>query len=173
MIDYYNNELRDNSKKQLKKMRILYYSLVALYLIFAFCSFFWETTLVYGSKTIWLIRLIFYGVSLVMIFFSFIYVGVKMRRVKKLLRFCKMIDCGIIHENEGTFFEYSESIQENNGVDFKALIFIEWNQYKKDYFERKVLVFYERPFPEFEKEKLYRFTTKGNVLMKYELVEGE
>ena len=57
-----------------------------------------------------------------------------------------------------------------DGVDMKSLIFIEWNKYKNDYFERKVLVFYEKPFPEFAEKATVRYVTQGNVLISYEIL---
>ena len=60
---------------------------------------------------------------------------------------------------------------EKDGVDFKSLIFLEWNKYKKDYFERKVLVFNEKPFPEIPDGATVTFITQGNVLISYEITE--
>ncbi len=50
----------------------------------------------------------------------------------------------------------------------KSLVFLEWNKYKNEYFERKVLIFYENSFPEFEEKITYRYVTQSNVLVSYE-----
>lgn len=53
----------------------------------------------------------------------------------------------------------------------KSLVFLEWNKYKKGYYERKVLVFYEKEFPEIPEGSGVRFITQGNVLVSYEILD--
>ena len=77
---------------------------------------------------------------------------------------------GLKETSTGNFLEYDEEIQDKDGVDFKSLVFIEWNKYKKDFFERKVLVFYEKPFPEIPEKANVRYITQGNVLISYEIL---
>ena len=70
----------------------------------------------------------------------------------------------------GSFFEYDERIQQKDGVDFKALIFLEWNKYKQDFYERKVLVPFEKEFPKFSENQNVKYITQGNVLYSYEIL---
>ena len=77
---------------------------------------------------------------------------------------------GLRETSTGSFFEFDEKIQDKDGVDFKSLIFLEWNKYKKEFFERKVLVFYEKPFPEIPLEANVTYVTQGNVLVSYEIL---
>ena len=42
--------------------------------------------------------------------------------------------------------------------------------YKNDFFERKVLVFDEKPFPELEENQNVKYVTQGNVLISYEIL---
>ena len=69
------------------------------------------------------------------------------------------------------FFEVDNSIQDKDGVDMKALIFLEWNKYKEEYYERKVLIFADQPVPEIPETARVKFVTQGNVLIEYEIVE--
>ena len=78
---------------------------------------------------------------------------------------------GLTETSQGTFFEFDESLHDKDGVDVKALIFIEWNKYKEDYFERKVFVQKEKDFPPLEENQLVRYITQGNMLIKYEILE--
>ena len=78
---------------------------------------------------------------------------------------------GIRETSTGSFLEYDEGLQVKDGVDFKALVFLEWNKYKKDFFERKVLVFYQEEFPEFKEGQNARYVTQGNVLIEYKILE--
>ena len=79
------------------------------------------------------------------------------------------INTGIRETYEGTFIEYDETVQNERGVEYKSLIFEEWNKYKKSIFKRKVLVFNDLPFPEIEKGSLVEFVTQSNILVKYEI----
>ena len=45
------------------------------------------------------------------------------------------------------------------------------NKYKNDFFERKVLVFYEKDFPEIPEGANVRYVTQGNVLISYEILD--
>ena len=53
----------------------------------------------------------------------------------------------------------------------RKFIFLEWNKYKNDFFERKVLVFEEKEFPKFNENDNVRYVTQGNVLVSYEIIE--
>ena len=70
----------------------------------------------------------------------------------------------------GKRIEELRKVMDKDGVDFKSLVFIEWNKYKIDFFERKVLVFYEKPFPEIPVEANVSYITQGNVLISYEIL---
>ena len=78
---------------------------------------------------------------------------------------------GVKEVSKGSFFEYSETIEEKEFVDFKSIRFIEWNKYKKDYFERMVLVFKEFPFPEIPENAIVEYTTHANILVEYKILE--
>ena len=89
-----------------------------------------------------------------------------MHRYYKITLYLKT---GLRETSTGSFFEYDETLQDKDGVDFKSLVFLEWNKYKNDFFERKVLVFDELPFPEFTENQNVRYITQGNVLVSYEI----
>ena len=80
---------------------------------------------------------------------------------------------GIRETYTGSFFEYSETLQDKDGVDCKALVFLEWNKFKKGFFERKVLVFAEKEFPKFEENMNVRYVTQSNVLVSYEILDKQ
>lgn len=173
MTKYYSKEYKQDVIKQRKKVLSIYLIILSIFILFSAGMIFWFSTLTYKSNTVVLIKIIHYSVSFIFVLFSFFYVGIKLRRLSKFIKLCNQIEAGIMQKNQATFYEYSESMQDNMGVDCKALVFLEWNKYKKDYYERKVLVFYELPFPELIPNKKYNFNTKGNVLIEYEEVEDD
>ena len=52
-------------------------------------------------------------------------------------------------------------------------MFLEHNKNKQNFFERTVLVFYEKPLPDFKEGQNVKYITQGNVLKSYEIVEDE
>lgn len=171
MIDYFKEEQYEQAKKQYKSTLLVFWIIAGLYLILSVGLVIWYTTLPYMSETISTVKTIHYIVSVIFVIFCFIYIGIPLNRVKCFYKLNGNLLKGIKETTEGNFFEYNESVQQKDGVDFKALIFLEWNKYKNDYFERKVLVFAEREFPKFDENVRVKYITQGNVLISYEILE--
>ncbi len=173
MIDYYKEEFLINGKKQKKRTLIVYYVVLSIYLLISVGMFLFYLTLPYKSPKITTVKLIEYPLTGIFVIFSFVYLTIKVKRVRKYCKLCTNLSTGLRETSEATFSGYKEDSQEKDGVDMKALIFSEWNKYKKGYFDRKVLVFYEEPFPVFNEGDKVRFITQGNVLISYEKISEE
>lgn len=175
MINYFKGDELAAAKKQRKKELTVYFVFLALYLLFTVCAVIYFITLPYSgykdtSKTITLIKLVEYSVTVIFVIFSFLFLGIKFKRTNRYFKQCRNMTVGLKETSTGSFLEYDENIQDKDGVDYKSLIFIEWNKYKNDFFERKVLVFYERPFPEIPVNANVTYVTQGNVLVSYEIL---
>ncbi len=171
MVDYYVKQNLEEVKKQRKKTLIGYFIVLGVFLLLSVGFFLWYRTLPYESPTIKTLKWIQYPIIGVFVVFSFVYLGIKYKRVNKFYRLVYNLETGLRETSTGSFFEYDETSQEKDGVDFKSLVFLEWNKYKKDFFERKVLVFEEREFPKFNENDNVRYVTQGNVLISYEIIE--
>ena len=86
---------------------------------------------------------------------------------------CNNLLTGLREDNIAEFLRYDQRICDKDGVDCRALIFSEWNKFKNEYFDRKVLVLAEKPFPELKENQKIRFITQGNVLVSYSVVEED
>ena len=175
MIEYYTEAELNAVKRQRTRNLIFYFVTLGIYLALSAVAIAFYTTLPYSgyrdtAKTIAVIKAVHYSVTAVFVIFSFIFLGIKYRRVRRYYKTCVHISTGLKETSTGSFIEYDENIQDKDGVDFKALIFLEWNKYKKDFFERKVLVFYEKPFPEIPENANVTYVTQGNVLVSYEIL---
>ena len=173
MIDYFKEEEFYQSQAQRKKVLILFFVITFVYLAISVGMLLWYLTLPYQSPTITTVKLIQYPVSALWVIFAFIYLGIPYKRVNRHYRMMRNLMTGLRETSTGSFFEYDETLQDKDGVDFKSLIFLEWNRYKQDFFERKVLVFDEKEFPEFEVNANVRYVTQGNVLVSYEIIDDE
>ena len=170
MIEYFLEQDYLKAKSQRKKVLAFYFVVLGVVLVISVGLYLWYRTLPYKSETISSVKWIHYSLAAIFVIFSFIYLGIKYKRVNRYYRLNYNLMTGIREASTGSFFEYDYSLQDKDGVDFKSLVFIEWNKYKKDFFERKVLVFNEKEFPEFSANQNVRYVTQGNVLVSYEIL---
>ena len=175
MIDYYTDAELDSARKQKKKVLTAYFIILGVYLAASAAFFIYYLTLPYSgyrdtSDMISRIKWGHYSLTALFVVFSFIYLGIPFKRVRRYYKMCLHLSTGLKETSVGNFLEYDETIQDKDGVDFKSLVFIEWNKYKQDFFERKVLVFYEKPFPEIPEKANVSYITQGNVLVSYEIL---
>jgi len=170
-MEYFNEKEFELAKKQRKKTLAIFLIVLGVYVLATAGMFVWYRLLEYKSPTILTVKIIQHCLSGIFIIFSFIFMGIRYKRVNRYYRIVKYVTTGIKEYSEASFFEYSNNIQDKDGVDFKSLIFLEWNKYKKEYFERKVLVFNEKPFPEFREGDYVKFVTQSNILVSYDILE--
>ena len=176
MVQYYQKEFITEAKKQRDKCLTIYLIVLAVYLaivtaILIKCS---QLPFVHYANTnqkLTTLKVIHYSLTAIMVVFSALYLGIKYKRINRYYVRCRNMAVGLKETFVGSFLEYSEDIIDKDGVDFKSLIFIEWNKYKKVYYERKVFVFYEKPFPEFKENDHVEYVTHGNVLYSYKILD--
>lgn len=175
-INYYTDAELSAAKKQKKRTFAVYMIILSVYLLLSAAAIIYYTTLPYAgymdtSATISALKWAHYSVTALFVVFSFIYLKIKYKRVRRYYKMCFNLSTGLKETSTGSFLENDERIQDKDGVDFKSLIFLEWNKYKNDFFERKVLVFYEKPFPEIPDQANVTYVTQGNVLVSYEILD--
>ena len=171
MKDYFLDEYYFQAKKQKKIVLGSYIAVMAAYLIISLGIFFWYRTFPYQDPRIVTAKVIEYSLTAVIVIFSIIYLGIPYKRVNRFYKLTHQMKTGIRETSTGSFFEYDETLQDKDGVDMKSLIFIEWNKYKNDFFERKVLVFDEKEYPEIPEGANVKYITQGNVLISYEILD--
>ncbi len=171
MIEYFVESDFLKVKKQRKLVLMTFFIVLGVYLFLSVGMFLWYRALPYNSSRIALVKAIHYSLTAIMVIFGMLFLGIKYKRVNRFYKKCNHLLTAQKDTSTGNFLEYDESLQNKEGVDYKALIFIEWNKYKNDFFERKVLVFYEREFPEIPENANVRYTTQGNVLFSYEILD--
>jgi len=171
MIQYFVQEDLIQAKNQKKKSLIFYLIMLGVYLAISVGLLCWYWTLPYKSPTISAVKWIHFPITVVFVIFSFIYLGIKHKRAKKYFVMAYNLINAKSEISTGSFLEYDEFRQEKEGVDFKAMIFIEWNKYKNDFFERKVLVLYDKPFPEIPENANVKYETQNNILKNYEILK--
>ena len=170
MTQFFFNSQYDQAKKQKNRTLLIYLIILGVYLFISLGLWLWFRTLPYMSKDITKIKFIHYPITAVFVIFSFIYLGIKYKRINKYFKMTRNLVTGLKETSTGSFFEYDEKLRTKDGVDFKSLVFIEWNKYKDDFYERHVLVLRDMQFPQFEENQNVKYVTQGNVLISYEIL---
>ena len=170
MIEYFIDKDYFAVKRQRKKAILIYLAVLAVYAVICLGLFLWYRTMPYMSPKITTAKILVFSVSAVFVIFSFIYLGIIFKRVNRYHKLAYNIMTGIKETSTGTFVRYEETVHVKDGVDFKLLIFSEWNKYKRDFYERQVYVFVEMEFPKFEENQNIKYVTVGNVLISYEIL---
>ena len=171
MVEFFKKEEFYKAKSQRNKVLIGYFVALALYVMGSVGVLIWYLTLPYLSSTITTVKIVQYSVTVVFVIFSFIYLGIPFKKVNRYYQVLRNMIAGLKETSTGSFFEYDESISTKDGVEFKSLVFLEWNKYKNDFFERHVLIYVEKEFPKFEKNSNVRYVTQNNILCSYEILE--
>lgn len=171
MVEFFKIEEYEQAKVQRRKVLIWFFVVLAIYLGGSIGVLAWYLTLPFMSGTITTVKIVQYSITGVFVIFAFIYLGIPYKRVNKYFKTMQNMATGLRETFVGSFFEYDESVQTKEGVEFKSLVFLEWNKYKNDYYERRVLVYIEKEFPKFEKNQNVRYVTQGNRLYSYEILD--
>ena len=173
MTKYFTMQDFEQAKAQKNKVRKLYFIVLAVFVMLTVGLFIYFRTLPYKDPAIQTIKILQHVFSGIFVVFSFLYLGIVYKRTNKYFKMTKNLVEGLKETSVASFFEYKDQITIKDGVEFKSLVFIEWNKYKKDYYERNVLVFIEKPFPEIPEKAMVKFVTQGNVLIEYEILEED
>lgn len=168
MIQFFQKEQFNQAKKQRNKTLIVYLITLGVYLACVVGIYIWYARLPYRSPQITTVRIVLYALTFCYLVFSFIYLGIAFGRVNKYYKVCYNLIYGRRETYHGEFLRYDPNIEQKDGVDCKVLIFKEWNKYKKNYFERKVLVLNEMEFPEIQPNSNLKYVTQANILISYE-----
>lgn len=172
-MQYYTEELLNKTKRQRRISLAVYIVVLVVYLIASALFVWWQTKQPYQDSFVTVIKAIHYTLTGLIVIFSFLYLGIVDKRIRKFYALLLTLKTGIRDTWEASFVRYDEELEVLNGVDFKSLIFLEWNKYKNDFFERKVLVFYEKPFPQLTEGQNVKFVTQSNVLISYEILDAK
>ncbi len=171
MTEVFKQELFEQAKKQRKLVLIIYFMILGVYLVGSIGMLGWYLSLEYKSSEITIVKVIEYVATGIMVIFSFIYLKICYGRINKYYKQCKYMIGGIREQAEGYFFEYDDKLVTKDGVDMKTIVLLQWNKFKSNYFERKVLIFYNLEFPKFNPNQKIKVITVGNVLHSYEVLD--
>ena len=173
MMEYFKKEDYKKAISQKKKLSIIYTIIAIIYGVISAVVLSYYLTLPYLSQKISTLKTIFYTITVIFAFFSVLFFCLPFKMVRKYIKFAINLTQGRKEESEAHFLEYDNKLVEKEGVECKTLIFLEWNKYKNDYYERRVFVFNEKPFPKFIENQKIKLITQGNFLVSYEILKED
>ena len=173
MIQYYDEKEIEISNKQFNKNLFLFLSITFVFLVLIVALFIINYNLPYKASVKTLYQVIGILAILSYVVYSIIFISIKLLRVKRYYMHCINLKEGLRETTTAVFIRFEDELQVKDGVDFKHLIFLEWNKFKGEFYERKVLVYKEKPYPKIEIGSTVTFVTQGNVLIEYEIEKIE
>lgn len=162
-----------SARAQLKKYRIVFYSIIGIYVAASLAVFFIYLSKPYKHKDIAIIKFIEYAITAIFIIVVYIFYSLKLKRVKVYCKILDYINIGLKEQNYGEFIRFNSSIEVKDGAEFKTIIMSEWNHKLQDYYDRKVLVDREKDFPNFKEGDKVEYLTQGNILIEYQIKEND
>ncbi len=159
-----------------KRFRIIFYSIFGVVAAIDAACVVFAALLPYKSPLAVYPKLVAYGVSALFIVLSYPFLAIKYRRLRAYIKLLTHLSSGLKEGSKGELISFSKDIEVREGVDFRSLNFYEYNDFKKGYFVRKVLLDAEKPRPEINPGEIVHYLTQGNVLMSYRILprpEGE
>ena len=106
------------------------------------------------------------------IFFIYITIGIKLKRVRKYLVMLKDLNTIEPTETVGIVKELNGALDTKDGVDTKCIVISVYVERRQDWFDRYVFIPYEREFPDLKIDSKVKFYTVNNNLYGYEELEG-
>jgi len=169
MINYFDEREIEISHKQYKNNLLFFLIVTALFVALMITFFIINYNLPYKSS----IKILYQIIGIIIIFayviFAVIFIAIKLVRVRNFYFHCLNVKEGLREKTTAVFLRYDDENQVKDGVDFKQLIFSEWNKFKGEFYERKVLVYLEKEYPVIEIGATVTFITQGNVLVEYKI----
>ncbi len=163
--DYYQ------AKAQRKKTLTIFFIMIGVYILASAIILTIYLLQPYNSPKLQTLEIIEYVLTAVAVFVFLMFFHIPYKRVNKYFLFCKILVVGLKERSEVNFLEFDDKLREKEGVDCKSLVCLEWNKYKDEYFERRILVFYEKEFPPIPAGARLSVVTTSNFLVEYEIIE--
>lgn len=170
MTQIYNGNEYQTEKARKKRFLTVWFILFGLILAIDVAMIVWHALMPYKAPDQIIPKAIAMSLSGVFSAISLLLFSVKFRRLSRYVKTLGYLESGLKEGSVGEFLAFSEKIEVHEGVDFYNFTLYAWNEIKREYFIRKVLVDNEKPKPELKEGDMVHFITQGNILVEYEVI---
>ena len=166
MTEIYTNTDLEKALKQRKRLLITYFVVFGVFLVLSLIIFIFYLQIPYGESS-FLYQFFQALLSLAFVVFSFVFLSIKLKRVRKYCKQLKLFEITIPQNFSGKYLRTESGTESQYDVDFYRLYFSCYNESKKVYYERKVLLDAEKPKIDFLENETVEMITKSNILVSY------
>ena len=103
-------------KKQKKKYKIIYFSILGVYVLASVAIWLVYFFQPYKSPNIWWIKFIMFALAAIFVIFSFIYLGIPFKRIRNYYKILKGVEEGTSNATVGEFDRYSHELEVRDGI---------------------------------------------------------
>lgn len=168
MIELYDGSEYPREKAAKKRFLTIWLILLGAVVLFDIGMIVWLATLPYQSPLAVWPKAAAMVLSCVFAFFSFPVLSIKFRRLRFYTKMLGYLETGLREGSTGELKNFSTAVEVREGVDYHTMITFEYNERKREYFERKVLIDCEKPLPDIQPGEMVHYITQGNILVSYE-----
>ncbi len=165
------------ARRSKKRLLILYFTLLALYIlaVAGMLAYSIVSVEIYHDRTPASVCLpLIIGISVFFSVFSFVFLGIKYARTRKYVRLFDDIRSGLKEEGRGVVTETVWQDRDREGLEFYTIRVECDHKYKpREKESRDLLVYAQGPLVDIPDGTKIKFTTHGNVLLEYEIIEEE
>ena len=119
------------------------------------------------------IKIITYLITAVYLFLLYVTVGIKFKRIRKYYTMLTNLKTLTPVVTQGSFVKTIEDIETRDFVDLKTIVISVYVERRQSFFDRHIYIPYEREFPTFNVGQNVKFYTVENILVGYELLDGD
>lgn len=170
MIELYDGSEYPREKAAKKRFLTIWLILLGLVVAFDIAMMVWLSTLPYESPMAIWPKAAGILLSCLFAFFSMPFLAIKYHRMRFYTKMLGYLETGLREGSVGELKQFSSAVEVREGVDYHTMITFEYNERKREYFERKVLIDCEKPLPDIQPGEIVHYITQGNILVSYEIL---
>ena len=169
MTEIYSQADLHAIKKQKKTVYTVYFAVLTVFILLSVGILIFYNAQDFGTPLKTPLLLLEILLSSAFIIFSFVFIELKIKRVKA---YCSFLNEVFEIENTksvNVFVRHDKTVSVKNKVEFTSLIFLEWSEKQHEYYEISVYFDVEKIVPNFKKGDKVYYKKYSNVLPAYDI----
>ena len=167
----YTDEDFNDAADQRKRVALVFWIVLAVYIALAAASLIYYTSLPYKDKMQSLPKTVMFISTALFVVFLFLYMGIKYHRINKYYKMVYYLSEGLKNVEENYFVGFELNDLQKDSVDAISCVFRTWSYKKKEWMRREAYWDVEKRLPPFEKGDLVKYVVQSNFIVAYEIEE--
>lgn len=167
----YTDEDFNAATDQRKKIAIVFWSVLIVYLILSVISIVYYTSLPYEDSMQALPKTVMFIATAFFVVFLYLFMGIKYHRVNKYYKMMYYLSEGLKNVEENIFVGFELNDLQKDGVDAISCVFKTWSVKKKEWMRREAYWDPEKSLPPFNEGDTVRYVVQSNFVLAYEVTE--